>query len=77
MISDMEKVLQKIADKMGMHFQSAISAEVMAVAITGIYERVAYNYLFWGDQGLDIMDVGENAVNFLIGGVNNLFSNNK
>lgn len=75
MTSDVENALLKIADKMGTRFRSDISAEVMAVSIVGIYERVAYHYLLWGDSKVDIMDVGENAVNFLIGGVNNLFSN--
>lgn len=70
---DVQNALLKVTEKMGKRFQGEISAEVMAVSIVGIYERVSYHYLLWRDENINIMDVGENAVNFLIGGVNALF----
>ncbi|MBS3732771.1 MAG: hypothetical protein KGY42_07665, partial [Desulfobacterales bacterium] len=50
-----------------------ISAEVIAVSIMGIYERVAYQYLLWQNKTEDLKDIGRDAVAFIVGGVNNLF----
>ena len=50
-----------------------MSAEVMAVCIVGIYERVACHYLLWQeDRPEDIHHIAEDAVNFTLGGVTGL-----
>ena len=56
----------------GIDFNRRLSVEVMAVCIVGIYERVGYHYLLWQDRHDDIMTIGEDAVAFIIGGVEKL-----
>ncbi len=54
-------------------FKDKYSAEIIAVSIMGIYERVAYQYLFWQDQSKNLKPIGRDAVAFILGGVKNLF----
>ncbi len=79
---DVENALCRIADEEATPFASAMTPEVMAVCIAGIYERVAYHYLLWNDHPendppADIMEVGNKAVSFLMGGVTALLASNK
>lgn len=66
---DVRKAILFMADNMNRPLTTPESAEVLAVSIVGIYERVAYNYLFWKDDGTDILKVGDDAVTFLMAGV--------
>jgi len=74
LISDVRSALSSVSENMGSDFKSGFSAEVIAVSILGIYERVAYQYLFWQDQSSDLEVIGKDAVAFIVGGINNLFS---
>jgi AcrR family transcriptional regulator len=71
---DVRKALMAVCDNQGLTFKGKYSADVIAVSIMGIYERVAYQYLFWQDETHDIKLIGRDAVAFLIGGVNNLLN---
>lgn len=66
---DVRKAILRMAENMKRPLTTPESAEVLAVSIVGIYERVAYNYLFWNDDGTDIIKVGNDAVTFLVAGV--------
>lgn len=71
-IGDVKNALLAVCENQGMAFKGKYSIEVVAVSIFGIYERVAYQYLFWQEGAFDIKLIGKDAVAFLIGGVNNL-----
>ena len=66
---DVRRAIISMAETMERPLKSENSADVLAVSIIGIYERVAYNYLFWKEEETDIMAVGEDAVDFLVAGV--------
>ncbi len=70
---DVLNALRRMSDNQESGFQSRFSAEVIAVSIMGIYERVAYEYLFWQDRSQDLTTIGQDAVAFIVGGINNLF----
>jgi len=72
--SDVLDALMAVCKNQGVTFKGKYSAEVIAVSIMGIYERVAYQYLFWEDQSRDLKTIGRDAVAFLLGGVNNLLN---
>lgn len=69
---DVLGALFRMQKKMGFRFHSDLSADVIAVSILGIYERIAYQYLIWQDQSIDIKHIGQDAVAFLVGGINTL-----
>jgi hypothetical protein len=71
---DVRNALLSVCKNQGLTFKGKYSAEVIAVSIMGIYERVAYQYLFWQDTTHDIKVIGRDAVAFIVGGVNNLFN---
>ncbi len=71
--ADVLSALQRMSDNLGSNYKSRFSAEVIAVSIMGIYERVAYEYLFWQDRSRDFSAIGRDAVAFIVGGINNLF----
>jgi AcrR family transcriptional regulator len=73
LIEDVEAALVRLQEKSGSKFQSSLSAEIMAVSIMGMYERIAYHYLIWqDDRSEDIQTIGRDAVAFITGGVKNL-----
>ncbi len=73
LIEDVEAALVRLQEKSGAQFQSSLSAEIMAVSIMGMYERIAYHYLIWqDDRSEDINIIGRDAVAFITGGVKNL-----
>lgn len=74
LISDVRSALARVSENMGSDFKTGFSAEVIAVSILGIYERVAYQYLFWQDKSSDLEAIGKDAVAFIVGGINNLFN---
>jgi len=73
LIEDVEAALVRLQEKSGSEFQSSLSAEIMAVSIMGMYERIAYHYLIWqDDRSEEINIIGRDAVAFITGGVKNL-----
>ncbi|MFW5874783.1 MAG: TetR/AcrR family transcriptional regulator [bacterium] len=74
--NDVLGALNTVCENQGFTFKGRFSAEVIAVSIMGIYERVAYHYLLWQNQAEDLKDIGKDAVEFIVGGVNNLFDLN-
>lgn len=71
--SDIKKALIQISESLDKDFKTGISAELMAVCIVGIYDRIACHYLLWQNRPDDIMDVVGEASSFMLGGVSNLF----
>jgi AcrR family transcriptional regulator len=71
--ADVEDALKRVSSRMGN--KDSLSLEVMAVCIVGIYERVGYHYLLWQNRSDDIITIGDDAVAFIIGGVEKLFDN--
>lgn len=69
---DLQEALRKISKRDGVSFPSELSAELMAVCIVGIYERVACHYLLWQGRSDDISAIADDAVNFTLGGVTSL-----
>ncbi len=69
---DLQEALNKISKRSGVHFPSESSAELMAVCIVGIYERVACHYLLWQGRPKDMLTISNDAVNFTLGGVTSL-----
>ena len=70
---DVLNAITEVAKNEGYTFKDKYSAEIIAVSIMGIYERVAYQYLFWQDQSKNLKPIGRDAVAFILGGVRNLF----
>jgi len=69
---DVLEALFRMQENMGLSFQSEMSAEVIVVSILGIYERIAYQYLIWQDRSIDLTKIGQDAVAFLLAGINSL-----
>jgi AcrR family transcriptional regulator len=72
LIEDVQQALIRVRDNLGVTYQSRFSAEVMAVSIMGMYERIAYQYLIWGNRPSDLKTLGQDAVDFIIGGIRSL-----
>jgi hypothetical protein len=72
LIGDVQKALLRVSDNLGVSYQSEFSAEVMAVSIMGMYERIAYQYLIWQNRSKDLTTLGRDAVDFIVGGIRNL-----
>ncbi|MFZ5569396.1 MAG: TetR/AcrR family transcriptional regulator [Thermodesulfobacteriota bacterium] len=70
--TDIRNALVQIIMRRTTDFSARLSVEVMAVCIVGIYERVGYHYLLWQNRSEDILTIGEDAVAFIIGGVEKL-----
>jgi len=65
---DLQAALMRLGHDMGRPVDQN-AAEVMAVCIMGIYERVAYHYMIWQDRRADLDAIGRDAVGFILGGV--------
>jgi len=74
-IEDVQQALLKVRDNLGVRYRSQLSAEVMAVSIMGMYERIAYQYLIWQHRPRDLQTIGRDAVEFIVGGIRNLSRN--
>lgn len=72
LIDDVRQALTRVCENQGARFQSDLSAEVMATSIMGMFERLAYQYLIWQDRSDDLRTIGQDAVDFIIGGIKNL-----
>jgi AcrR family transcriptional regulator len=73
LIDDVCQALIRVCENQGSRFQSNLSAEVMATSIMGMFERLAYQYLIWQDRSADLKVIGQDAIDFIIGGIENLF----
>ncbi len=71
LIEDLKAALASVAANLGA-FHSDLAIEVMAASILGMFERLAYHYLIWQDRRGDLAAVGEDAVDFIVGGIRNL-----
>jgi len=71
LVDDLQAALQSVAANRG-SFRSPLAAEVMAASILGMFERLAYQYLIWQDRQEDLDAVGRDAVDFIVGGIQNL-----
>lgn len=74
--SDIKNVLINISRGLGKGFVTDVSPEVMAVCIVGIYERIACHYVLWQHQAPNIMDIVEETVSFMLGGIRSLLAPN-
>jgi AcrR family transcriptional regulator len=72
LIRDVQNALIRVENNLEVTYQSHISAEVMAVSIMGMYERIAYQYLIWQNRPEDLRTIGRDAVDFIVGGIQNL-----
>lgn len=70
--SDIIDALERVAENTGQGFPGEKTAEIISTSILGIYDYIASKYLFSGDNAVDIDTVGDDAVNFLIGGIQHL-----
>ncbi len=77
MTTDIKEALLRISEGLNTTYRSDLSAELLAVCIAGIYERIATHYLFWGDRSEDFMNIAEEAILFTIGGVESLITAQK
>lgn len=68
---DVYNALLRVSESLGLAYKTPRSAQVIAVGILGIYERVAYQYLMWTDDStaLDMGSIGRDAVDFIMGGL--------
>ncbi len=72
LIDDVCQALIRVCENQKGRFQSNLSAEVMATSIMGMFERIAYQYLIWQDRSEDLKTIGQDAIDFIIGGIQNL-----
>ncbi|HSV96823.1 MAG TPA: TetR/AcrR family transcriptional regulator [Spirochaetota bacterium] len=72
--ADIKNAVMQISDSLDENDRSRLAAEIIAVCIVGIYEKLAYHYLLWSNQTSQIMDIAEDAVMVVSGGITNLLS---
>lgn len=73
LIDDLKAALESVSANLG-DFRSELAIEVMAASIMGMFERLAYQYLIWQDRRDDLEAVGQDAVDFIVGGIRNLLN---
>lgn len=68
---DVYTALLTVSESLGIVYNNPRTAQVVAVGILGIYERVAYQYLMWADEHdkNELGTIGRDAVNFIMGGL--------
>ncbi|MDJ0720167.1 MAG: TetR/AcrR family transcriptional regulator [Desulfobacterales bacterium] len=71
LIDDLKAALTSVEANLGA-FRSDLAIDVMAASILGMFERLAYHYLIWQDRRGDLSAVGDDAVDFIAGGIRNL-----
>ena len=71
LVGDLQAALASVAANLG-SYRSELAGEVMAASILGMFERLAYQYLIWQDRSEDLEAVGRDAVDFIVGGIQNL-----
>jgi len=73
LIADVQDALIRLSDNRNLSYQSTLSAEIMAVSILGMYERIAYHFLIWQDRSKEMKTISKDTVAFILGGINDLF----
>ena len=69
LIADVQNALIRLGQNKKVDFPGTLSAEVMAVSIMGMFERLAYHYLIWQDRSGELKTIGKDAVDFIVGGI--------
>jgi len=72
--ADIRNAVLQISGSFKKNNRTRLAAEVVAVSIVGVYEKLAYHYLLWSNQGSRIMDIAGDAVTFVSGGIAGLLS---
>lgn len=72
LILDVQEALVRLSENRDLKYQSALSAELMAVSILGMYERIAHHFLIWQDRSNEMKTISKDTVAFILGGINNL-----
>jgi AcrR family transcriptional regulator len=72
LIADVQDALVRLSGNRNLRYQSALSPEIMAVSILGMYERIAYHFLIWQDSSKEMKTISNDTVAFILGGINNL-----
>ena len=67
--SDIIDALKRVSENTGQGFPGENTAEIISTSILGIYDYIASKYLFSGGNTVNIDAVGDDAVNFLVGGI--------
>ncbi|MFC1851618.1 TetR/AcrR family transcriptional regulator [candidate division CSSED10-310 bacterium] len=73
---DVHEALLLVAKNMGFQYRSTVSAEVMAISIVGMFERLAYHNLVWQEDSKDWRVIADDAAYFIMGGINSLMDIN-
>lgn len=71
---DVLAALTTVCGNQGLAYTGKFSPEVVAVSVMGIYERVAYQYVMWQNRAEDLKNIGRDALEFILGGIDTLFS---
>ncbi len=74
---DIQAAMSRIGDAQKWKYESALSIEVVAVSIMGLFERIAYHYLLWQHRPQDLKIIGRDVVDFILGGIENLNKRSK
>ncbi len=72
--SDIRNAVMQISESLNRDDRTRLTAEVIAVCIVGVYEKLAYQYLLWSSQTSNIMDIAEDAVVLMSGGISSLIA---
>jgi len=72
LITDIKGALLRVGDNKKIQYQSEISADVMAVSIVGMFERIAYQYFVKNRSKNNLELITHDISLFIMGGVNNL-----
>jgi AcrR family transcriptional regulator len=72
LISDVREALVRLGENRELEYMSGLSAELMAVSILGMYERIAYHFLIWQDRSKELKTISKETVAFILGGIRNL-----
>ena len=72
LIGDIVHALTRVAGNLGLTPENPGATEVVAVSIVGMSERLAYQYLIWGEGSQDLSAIAGDAMRFVLGGVGSL-----
>lgn len=74
LIADLKEALLKIKDNQGFEYKNEQVPEVAATIIFGLFEKVAYHFLVNKDSGKEMEVIGQDVLDFMLGGLNNLLA---
>jgi AcrR family transcriptional regulator len=69
LIADLEKAVAAAGVAEKRQFRNREQATLMAAAILGTYERLAYHFFIWKDEPAQAEEVARHAVTFILGGL--------